>query len=71
VSEPVESSPVLRVVNPDATDEEIAALIAVFSSLSAPTAPPKPKPVWAAHTRKMRTTLRRGPGAWRASGLPH
>jgi hypothetical protein len=65
-------SPELRIVNPDATEEEIAALVAVFSTLNAPAAAEK-KPVreWAAHTRKMRTTLRRGPGAWRASGLPH
>jgi hypothetical protein len=62
----------LRIVNADATPEEIAAIVAVFSSLGLPAAPAK-KPVreWSANTRKMRTTLRRGPGAWRASGLPH
>jgi hypothetical protein len=62
--------PLLRVVNQDATDEEIAALVAVFSSLGQAPAPRKPTPVWAANTRTMRETLRRGPGAWRASGLP-
>ncbi len=65
-------APELRIVNPDATPEEIAALVAVFSSLGAAApAAKKPASTWAAHTRKMRTTLRRGPGAWRASGLPH
>ena len=67
-----ESPPLLRVISPDATEEEVAALVAVFASLSAgQTAPKKPTPVWSAHRRKMRETLRRGPGAWRASGLPH
>jgi hypothetical protein len=65
-----DSAPLLRVVNPDATDEEIAALVAVFSSLGGTTPPKRPTPVWAANARKMRETLRRGPGAWRASGLP-
>jgi hypothetical protein len=70
VSEP--QAPRLTIVNPDATPEEVAALIAVFSSLGGATTPPKkPTSTWAAHSRKMRTTLRRGPGAWRASGLPH
>jgi hypothetical protein len=65
-------APRLTIINPDATDEEVAALIAVFSSMGgAAPAPRKPASTWAAHTRKMRTTLRRGPGAWRASGLPH
>ena len=72
MSESEESTPLLRVVSPDATAEEVAALVAVFASLSAgQTAPKKPTPVWSAHRRKMRETLRRGPGAWRASGLPH
>jgi hypothetical protein len=66
-----ESAPLLRVISKDATPEEIAALVAVLSSLGGQPAPKKPAPVWAANTRKMRETLRRGPGAWRASGLPH
>ena len=66
-----DSAPLLRVVNPDATDEEIAAITAVFAAIGGAATPPKkPTPVWAANTRKMRQTLRRGPGAWRASGLP-
>jgi hypothetical protein len=70
VSEP--QVPRLTIVNPDATPEEVAALVAVFSSLQAPGhEDPRPRSEWAANVRKMRTTLRRGPGAWRASGLPH
>ena len=62
----------LKIINQDATAEEIAALVAVFSSLTAPAAAEKKSTSeWAANARKMRTTLRRGPGAWRASGLPH
>lgn len=60
--------PLLRVVSPDATPEEIAALVAVFSALGggAP-APEPPKSVWADPARRMRTTLPHGRGAWRAS----
>jgi hypothetical protein len=65
------SAPELRIVNPDATPHEVAALVAVFASLQAPaTEPPRRSSEWAANARKTRTTLRRGPGAWRASGLP-
>ncbi|MBW8750839.1 MAG: acyl-CoA carboxylase subunit epsilon [Propionibacteriales bacterium] len=61
----------LRIVNADATPEEIAAVVAVIASLGGATTPPKqPRSTWAAHSRKVRPTLRRGPGAWRASGLP-
>jgi acyl-CoA carboxylase epsilon subunit len=69
VSEP----PELRVVNPDATEEEVAAITAVIAAMSSgtTTAPAKSAHTWAAHSRTLRQTLRRGPGAWRASGLPH
>ncbi len=65
------SAPVLRVVNPDATPEEIAAIVAVFSALqSAPAPVRKPVPVWAAHDRKARPPMTHGRGGWRASALP-
>ena len=64
-------APSLTIINPDATEEEIAALIAVFSSLGTPSAPaPKPSPAWSANARKVRQAHRHGPGGWRASGLP-
>ena len=65
------TAPLLRVVNPDATPEEIAALVAVFSSLGgAEKPPPRRTPAWQAHHRKVRVTLPHGPGGWRSSGLP-
>ena len=68
-----ESQPLLRVVSPDATPEEIAALVAVIVALGpGPAAEqPKPRSTWADPAHRMRTTLPHGPGAWRSSGLPH
>ncbi|MQW75882.1 hypothetical protein GHK92_08355 [Nocardioides sp. dk4132] len=68
---PEPARPALRVVNPDATPEEIAALVAVFSSLgtSAP-APRRAVSAWAAPERATRRPLSSGLGGWRASGLP-
>lgn len=68
-------TPVLRVVNPDATPEEIAALVAVFSALgSGAPAPEPPRSLWAAPARGVRPSpgagIAAGRGAWRASGLP-
>jgi hypothetical protein len=61
----------LKIINQDATPEEIAAITAVVAAMgSAPPAPEKPRSTWAAYGRRTRPTLRPGPGAWRASGLP-
>ena len=63
--------PLLRIVSPDATPEEIAALVAVFASLGSAAEPPARRtPEWSAHHRKVRTTHAHGPGGWRSSGLP-
>jgi acyl-CoA carboxylase epsilon subunit len=67
----VSDAPRLEIVNPDATEEEIAAIVAVFSALQAP--PPQdqpPRTLWASRQRRTRAALRPGPGAWRASALP-
>ena len=66
-----DTTPFLRVVNPDATPEEIAAVVAVFSALGggAP-APAPPRSEWADPARRMRGHLAHGSGSWRASGLP-
>jgi hypothetical protein len=62
---------VLRVVTPDATPEEIAALVAVFSALGAPRAePPAARSEWGSPARRMTRSFPHGPGGWRASGLP-
>jgi hypothetical protein len=65
--------PVLRVVKGDATPEEVAALVAVIAAMGSGPAQEKPKrrSTWADPAHRMRTTLPRGPGAWRSSGLPH
>jgi hypothetical protein len=70
--EKAEQAPMLRVINKDATPEEVAALVAVFSALGSGTddPPKRPRPVWNHPARGVRQTHRSGPGAWRASGLP-
>jgi Acyl-CoA carboxylase epsilon subunit len=69
--EPANQPPLLRVVNADATAEEVAALVAVFASLgSGEEPPPRRTPEWSAHHRKVRATFLHGPGGWRSSGLP-
>jgi hypothetical protein len=74
--EPAEAPLVL--IKGDATDEEVAALVAVLSGIAsassaataAPGDVPAPVSAWAAPARKVRTPLLHGPGGWRASGLP-
>ena len=71
--DPVIDTPLLRIVTPGATDEEVAALVAVVSAMAVSgveTGTRPPTPVWSAPARRVRTPLRHGPGAWRASGLP-
>jgi hypothetical protein len=73
VSDQEAQPPLLRVINPDATPEEVAALVAVLAALgSAATAEPARRrtPEWSAHHRKVRTTHLHGPGGWRSSGSP-
>ena len=67
-----EQAPLLRVINADATPEEVAALVAVFSALGSAggEAPKRPRPAWSNPARGVRRPHRNGPGAWRASGLP-
>ena len=70
-AEPTPERPVLRVVNGDATPEEVAALVAVFASLGGGSdSKPKPRSDWAHPGRMHRVTHRAGVGGWRSSGLP-
>jgi hypothetical protein len=64
--------PVLRIVRGEPTDEEVAALVVVVSSLQAPeTAAEKPRrSAWSDRRVLVREPLEHGPGAWRASGFP-
>jgi hypothetical protein len=64
-------APELRIINPDATPEEIAAVVAVFAALQSTGDQKRPtRSLWAARQRRTRAPLRPGPGAWRASALP-
>lgn len=69
------AQPLLRIVTPETTPEEVAAIVAVLSALGggAP-APEPPRSEWASPARQVRSTpgrtLAHGRGAWRASGLP-
>jgi hypothetical protein len=64
--------PVLRVVTPDATPEEVAALVAVVSALGSrePERRPRRATEWNSPYRQIRPFYSHGPGGWRSSGLP-
>ena len=69
--------PVLRVVRGDATQEEIAALVAVLLSRPGDDVTHRPhhttlrsRSAWAERSRQLRGPLHPGPGAWRRSALP-
>jgi hypothetical protein len=60
----------LQIVRGNPTTEELAALIAIVASRSTAAPPPAPvRSLWAQPV--LRTALPHGPGAWRASSLPH
>jgi hypothetical protein len=64
--------PLLRVVRGEPTDEQLAALVAVVAARAAaapPAAAPTAPSLWGRPA--LRAPLHPGPGAWRASGLPH
>ncbi|MDP9496769.1 MAG: acyl-CoA carboxylase subunit epsilon [Actinomycetota bacterium] len=66
---------VLRVVRGTPTAEELAAVVAVLTARSAPSAAPAaadqgPPQLWTARAPLLRRPVHPGPGAWRASGLP-
>ena len=72
---PEPQAPALRIITPDTTPEEVAAIVAVFSALGGGEAAPEPaRSLWASADRNMRIvpgrSLAAGRGAWRASGLP-
>lgn len=68
-------APLLRIVTPSTTPEEVAAIVAVLSALGGGEAAPEPpRSEWASPERGVRSFpgrgLHAGRGAWRASGLP-
>lgn len=65
------SAPLLRILTPETTAEEVAALVAVFAALGSGEPPaPRRTPEWNRPRRLVRVTHRQGPGGWVASGLP-
>ena len=63
--------PHLRIVSGNPTDEEVAALLAVVSTLRTPEEPaPQARSAWANRRNLVREPLAHGPGAWRASAFP-
>ena len=64
--------PPLRLVRGDATPEEVAAVMAVLSAVSAGAPEPTPRHTsqWSSPARALRRPLSPGPGAWRASSWP-
>ncbi|RJS46601.1 acyl-CoA carboxylase subunit epsilon [Nocardioides cavernaquae] len=71
-AEAAPQQPLLKVVNANATPEEIAAIVAVFSAIGSGEAAPAKRPVsqWSANARKARVTRPHGLGGWKASSLP-
>lgn len=74
---PGDREPFLRVVRGDATQEEIAALVATLMAVAAARAQSavsaKPEPVpsnWNAAARRLRAPVHPSPGGWRRSALP-
>ncbi|HNJ78993.1 MAG TPA: acyl-CoA carboxylase epsilon subunit [Marmoricola sp.] len=62
---------VLRVITPNATAEEVAALVAVLAASGTSTpSTPAPRTTWAAPHRATRDVHHPRPGAWRVSALP-
>jgi hypothetical protein len=76
VSKPPEETP-LVLIKGDATEEEVAALVAVLQGVAAATAAAAAASddaaavsQWASPHRKVRASYPHGPGGWRASALP-
>jgi hypothetical protein len=67
--------PRLTIVRGEPTPEEIAALVTVLTarleSAGQARVGAAPRYGWSSRSRMVRGPLSRGPGAWRASALPH
>jgi hypothetical protein len=66
--------PVFKVIKGDASDEEIAAVLAVVTAAAAGRRAVAPAPrglqAWADRAAMLRQPLRPGPDGWRASARP-
>ena len=67
--------PRFTVTRGNPTDEELAALVTVLSTLAdrsaEPTLPTATGSGWARYWRRARSPLHPGPGAWQESARPH
>ena len=64
--------PDLRIVRGNATPAEIAAVLAIVTARASAPSQPEAKPsLWRSSARRLQQQLHPGPGAWRASTLPH
>jgi hypothetical protein len=67
--------PPMLVIDGNATAEEVAAVVAVLQGIAAAAASAaperRPRSRWAHPARGVRRPVHPGPGAWRASALPH
>ncbi len=64
--------PALRIVHGEPTPEEIAALVTVLAARGgAVAAEARPRSTWNDRGRAVQPPLIPGPGAWKASALPH
>ncbi len=59
----------IKILNADATDEEVAAIVLALASLQSASAPPTPRHTsrWAQPAQSVRRPLQPGLGAWRSS----
>ena len=66
------TSTLLKIVSPNATPEEVAALVTVRAAIGGDGPAPvrRTPPEWQSPSRTVRRTLPHGPGGWRSSGLP-
>ena len=65
-----EQRPLLTVVTPDTTPEEVAAIVAVFAAAGSAGEPAARRTEWNSPYRQVRPFYSHGPGGWRSSGLP-
>jgi hypothetical protein len=69
------AEPALAIVGGNPSAEEIAAVVTVLSARLRPAGATRAgqatRSRWSARSGQLRAPLLRGPGAWRASALPH
>ncbi len=62
--------PQLRIINADATDEEVAAIVAALAAVGAPMTRTRRGSEWAAPDRAVRVRYSHGAGGWLSSSRP-